>query len=124
MRKDLPYEVRNRIRIERLVVSRFVKDALRAGHRLAVSYERGYDLDEMLIGSTNYRKIMEAAFAGDECHIFVQYKTGPTVTKGVVMSKGWVYFVFGNGGWDVISDYTVNLEKLLEGAEEVARKYE
>lgn len=26
---------------------------------------------------------------------------------------GWVRFVYGNGGYDVVSDYTINLEKLL-----------
>ena len=27
--------------------------------------------------------------------------------------SGWIRFVFGNGGYDVISDYTVNLEDVL-----------
>lgn len=28
--------------------------------------------------------------------------------------SGWVRFVFGNDGWDVISDYTTNLEDVLK----------
>lgn len=27
---------------------------------------------------------------------------------------GWVYLVYGNDGWDVISDYTTNLEAVIE----------
>lgn len=99
--------------VEEKIVGAFVDAALAAGYRLAVSLERGYDTDEMLLGSTDRAKIMEEAFAGDECHIFLQPPTGPTLAKeGQVISKGWVYCVFGNDGWDVISDYTTNLDNL------------
>jgi hypothetical protein len=27
---------------------------------------------------------------------------------------GWILFVYGNGGWDVISDYTTNLDAVLK----------
>lgn len=124
MTKDIPYAVRNRIRIERKIVGRFVRDAIAAGKRLAVSLERGYDLDEMLVGSRSYRKVMQAAFAGDEAHIFIQPEYGDVVEDGRVVSEGWVYVVFGNDGYDVISDYSVNLEKMLGGAFAIARKYE
>lgn len=110
--------------VERKIVSRFVKDALKAGYRLAVSLERGYDIDEMLLGSTDYKKIMEEAFAGDDCHIFVQSKDGPTIEDGRVVSEGWVYLVFGNDGWDVICDYTTNLEPLLVGANKISDRYQ
>jgi hypothetical protein len=109
-------------RLEKRVVRRLVKDALAAGHRLAVSLERGYDVKEMLLGSRDVDKIMEEAFAGDEAHIFVQPAEGPTVEDGRVVSEGWVYIVLGNEGWDVISDYTTNLESLLAGANAIAEK--
>jgi hypothetical protein len=131
--------VKMRQEVERKIVRRFVKDALAAGYRLAVSGERGYDIDEMLLGSTDVKAIMEAAFAGDECHIFVQPGDGPTVIDGEsdlrerlygaektirrVNSIGYVYCVMGNDGWDVISDYTTNLESLLEGANKVSDQY-
>jgi len=35
-----------------------------------------------------------------------------------------VYFVLGNSGWDVISDYTTNLEALLAGANALAESLE
>lgn len=109
--------------IEKRIVKRFVKDAIAAGYRLAVSLERGFDVEDMLIGSTDAKKIMAEAFAGDEAHIFVQPKDGELVTgDGQVVSEGWVYIVLGNDGYDVISDYTVNLESLLTNANRLAGK--
>lgn len=110
--------------IEKRIVRRFVKDALAQGKRLAVSLERGYDVEDMLLGSRDVKAIMDEAFAGDEAHIFVQPGIGPTVEDGSVLSEGWVYIVLGNDGWDVISDYTVNLEPLLAGANALAEKEE
>lgn len=110
--------------MERRIVSRFVYDALAAGKRLAVSLERGYDVDEMLLGSRDHKKIMDAAFAGDEAHIFVQPAEGPTVLDGQIVSEGWVFIVLGNDGYDVISDYTVNLEPLLTNANKLAESYD
>lgn len=116
--------VKMRQEVEHKIVGRFVDDALKAGHRLAVSLERGYDLDEMLLGSTDRKKILSEAFAGDDCHIFVQAADGPTIEDGQVVSIGWVYLVFGNDGWDVVSDYTTNLESLLTGANKISKKYQ
>ncbi len=30
------------------------------------------------------------------------------------MQIGWVRFIYGNDGWDVISDYTTNLEPVMK----------
>lgn len=111
-------------RLEKQIVRRFVTDALAAGKRLAVSLERGFDLKEMLLGSRDVGAIMAEAFAGDEAHIFVQPGEGPTIEDGQVASEGWVYIVLGNEGWDVISDYTTNLETLLAGATKLAEAAE
>lgn len=113
-----------RQKIERTIAERFVDDALKAGYRLAVSLERGYDIDEMLLGSRDRDKILEAMFAGDECHVFVQPAEGPTVEDGRVISEGFVYFVLGNDGWDVISDYSTRLERLLTSANKLAEQIE
>lgn len=114
-----------RRRVEREIVRRFVDDALAAGYRLAVSLERGFDLDEMLLGSTDPQRIMDEAFADDDCHLFVQPQQGPTTEEGAVVSLGWVYLVFGNDGWDVVCDYSANerIESLLSGAHAIAASY-
>lgn len=124
MAEPLHPEVVKRIAIEKRIVKRFVTDAIKAGFRLAVSLERGYDYEDMLLGSTDVKKIMDEAFAGDEAHIFVQPAKGPTVQDRSVISVGWVYVVFGNDGYDVIADYSTNIEYLLAGANELADKAE
>lgn len=121
--------VKARQTIERAIATRFVKDTLAAGYRLGVSLERGYDVDDgMLNGSVDETKILDEIFAGDECHVFVQPGDGPVVdSDGTVVSIGWVYFVLGNDGYDVISDYLLSktLEaKLIKGANDLATKIE
>lgn len=45
-------------------------------------------------------------WAVDDCHLFVRDGNGNR--------KGWVRFVYGNDGWDVMNDYTTNLEDVLK----------
>lgn len=121
--------VKLRQELERRIVGQFVKDALAAGKRLSVSLERGYDIQTMeenkVLGSTDYDRIMEEAFAGDECHVFVHDADGPLTTNNeqVILSAGWVYLVFGNDGYDVISDYMMSIEPLLKPAMDIADQY-
>lgn len=112
-----------RQKIEREIITSFVQTALAKGYRLAVSRERGYDVNEMLLGSRDRKEIVKAAMAGDEAHIFVQPAEGDLVQGGKIVSEGWVYVVLGNDGWDVISDYTTNLEPLMQGANRLSDKY-
>lgn len=118
--------VKMRQEVEEKIVGQFVRDALAAGHRLSVSFERGYDLDEMVIASRDYDQIMTEAFSGDVCWIFVhdidEPTQGPTTRDGFLIADGWVYCVHGNGEY-VISDYTVNLEPLLVEANKIAKHY-
>lgn len=111
--------------VEKKIVGAFVDSALKAGYRLGVSLEKGYDIDEMLLGSTDREKIMEEAFAGDECHIFVQPAEGELVEKGRLVSKGWIYCVFGNDGWDVVSDCSGSMDRLglMTEAEKLSDHY-
>lgn len=112
--------------LEEKIVGQFVRDALEAGYLLSVSGEEGYDIDDMLKGSDDEKKIMEEIFACDSCHIFVHKKDKPVIVNGTVGSIGWVYVVLGNEGWDVISDYTTRLEDntgILQGALEISNQY-
>jgi hypothetical protein len=36
---------------------------------------------------------------------------------------GWVLFIYGNDGWDVISDYTCNLEPIMGPANELSEQH-
>ncbi len=117
--------VKMRIEVEKKIVRAFVTAAIKAGYRLSVSYERGYDLEEMLLGSIDEKAIMVAAFAADDCHIFVHEATGEILVDNKVNEIGWVQCVFGNDGWDVISDYTTNLDGLglMVEAEKISNQY-
>lgn len=111
--------------VETKIVGAFVDASLAAGYRLSVSLDRVYDIEDMLVHSDDREAIMEAAFAGDECHIFLQNPDDSIYHEGQIVSKGWIFFVFGNDGWDVICDYTMNLDKLgvMEEASKIADHY-
>lgn len=101
--------------VEQKIVQAFMKSAIDAGYKLTVSLERGYDHDDdstCVLCSTDMEKLMEMAFAGDECHIFVHKSDMEPVVKGRLQSVGWIQCVMGNDGYDVISDYTTNLDEL------------
>jgi len=103
--------------IEKLI-TRKVAEALiakRPFEPITVCGERGFDPDAKRIpdGSQNdERQMVDAIVAEadqfDECHIFFggsyEEQYGP-----------YVYLIFGNGngGWDVISDYSTSLEDTL-----------
>ena len=99
------------------VIKSTIKALLDAGHKLTVSYERGYDIDDLpIVASTRAADIFAAINAVDECHLFVHQsedeKCNP-VLDGQINNTGWVCFVLGNDGWDVINEYTVSMESLL-----------
>lgn len=113
--------------LEARVVMTVIRSFLAAGYRLSVSLERGYDHEEMkengVLGTTDLDKLMGEAFAGDDCHLFVHEAEGPLLRKGSLVSIGWVYFVMGNDGYDVMSDYSTVLEPHLKEAEAIADYY-
>ena len=61
----------------------------------------------------------EAMFSTDEDYLFF-YGSQDKYHKRL----GWVRFVYGNCGWEVIGDYTVVLEELLYGATMLAEWFE
>lgn len=109
--------------VETKILTAAVDQLLAAGFRLTVSLERGYDLDECLIASTDQAKIIKEARAGDDCHIFIHAAQGEAVVDDQLNSIGWLYFVWANDGWDCLSDYTVNLESHLAQAHAIASHY-
>ena len=104
--------IQTRIKIETRIVSRVVKDALRAGYTLSLCDGEVWTVKR----STQYRAIMSAIMTTDEDLIRLRDKDGNNL--------GTVYFVYGNDGFDVIADYSVSLEEFLTGANEYATKLE
>lgn len=99
--KDVTPAVARRLKIERTIVRRVVKDALAAGYTLSV--DDGGD-EYAVENTTSYRAVMDALMNTDDDKLILR-KDG----KG-----GKVWFVYGNSGWDVICDYTTSLEALIE----------
>jgi len=91
--------------IERMIVRKVIADALAAGFALDV-YDGG---EFVLTRSTDPAAILAAMFSTDEDYL--HYRAPPEGPR-----KGWVRFTYGNGGSDVVSDYTTNLEPVMKGA--------
>ena len=98
--------------VEREIAAALIADGLAAGYAIAVN--NGGDEDE-LPPSTDAEAILAAMFATDDEHLHF-YKDGKRA--------GWVWFVYGNDGWDVISDYSTRLEHVMAGAQKVSARYE
>jgi hypothetical protein len=94
-------DVKKRQRIERQIVRKFVKVALADG--CAISLHNGGD-DFEFPPTKSLEFILDRMFATDDEYLKV-FKDGKPI--------GWVYFVYGNDGYDVIVDYSTALEYLM-----------
>jgi len=105
--------IHRRIAIEKAIYARIVQDALIMGYRISVFDGEEYALEL----SSDYFDIIDAGFSTDEDTLvfFLDDKRA-----------GFVYLVYGNTGWDLISDYTATqgIEAILKGAEDLANYLE
>lgn len=111
--------------IEKLITRKVAHALLkrRPFEPITVSGERGYDYNETFPNEQTLpetdlaEKIVESADQYDEAHIFV----GGNKREGF---GPYVYLIFGNGngGWDVISDYSTSLEDTLKPVLEFIEK--
>ncbi|KGX18782.1 hypothetical protein [Burkholderia pseudomallei] len=103
--------VEQRIEIEKQIVEKIVVDAVAAGFKLSV-----FDGEETAISkSTDKDKILAQLFA---CEVeYLRFWKFDVIV-------GTVTLVYGNDGWDVISDHHVCLEDVLKGATELANQLE
>jgi hypothetical protein len=87
--------------VERKIATAVVETLLAAGFYIEV--DNGEDMNKP---SRTAAVILRQMFLTDD--------EGLLVSKGAESKAfGWVYFVYGNDGWDVVSDYTVNLEEYV-----------
>jgi len=108
---ELAPEVRKRRKLELRIVRRVVRDVLKAGYALNIN--NGGDTNELKVPTTKFKEILEEMFATDEEHLLL-YKDGKRV--------GWVFFVYGNDGYDAVNNYSGNLEELMKGANDLSDK--
>lgn len=105
--------VKMRQEVERKIAEAVIDEALKQGYRLNV--ENGGDKFELPEPTTDRDKILEVMFATDDEHLFF-YKEGKK-------SVGWVWFIYGNSGWDVISDHSTNLASIMGPADKISDHY-
>jgi hypothetical protein len=99
-------KLQKRMATERSIATAVVKALLAAG--FAIEVDNGGDEPEVA-KTTDKKAILKGLFLCDDERLYV-YNNERAI--------GWVYFVYGNDGWDVINDYTVNLQQWLgEGSE-------
>lgn len=90
------------ISIEDQIIKLTIDALVNAGFELSV-----HDGGEMTVNrSTNPDTIFAAMKTTDEDCLFVYMRE----TRG---SMGWVRFIYGNEGVEVINDYTVSLESVM-----------
>jgi len=101
-----------RITVEREVFRRTCQELFNAGFQLAL-----HDGEDWATPRTiNIQKLVDAMMATDEETLVVYHR--PDIADAKWQRFGWVFFVYGNSGWDVINDYTVNLEDVLKPVNE------
>lgn len=110
--------VETRQRIERRIATAAAKGLVAAGYKIAV-----HDGEEIALKKTDdVRAILAAMFSTDEDRFYVYQWSG--VADAGWERAGWVRFIYGNDGWDVIADHTTNLESALQAANELADELE
>lgn len=92
-------EVRSRISIERRIVTSLVDEFLAQGFTLIVD-----DGEEHTPAATK-AAAMDALLNTDEDQLGIVDKEGDTI--------GWIKLVYGNDGWDVMSDWHTNLDEFM-----------
>lgn len=106
--KTNEYEQRHEIEVK--IAKKTIAAFLEAGYSLGV-----FDGEEVALRRcTDAGKVFEAMFSTDDDHLLV-YESGEKGKK-----IGWVRFVYGNDGYDVINDYTTNLENQMQNVNDYA----
>lgn len=95
-------KLETRIQMEQRIARKVVRGLLEAGYELNI--DNGGD-DWEIAWSRDFDTVVCAMFATDDEYL---------VCRKEDEQKGWVRFIYGNQGWEVINDYTVNLEPILE----------
>ena len=108
-------KIAKRQRMERSIARAFIRSPIAAGYTINV--DNGGDEYELPTPTNSLRTVMKTMFATDDERLYL-FKNGQPDPFG------WVYFTYGESGWDVICDYTINLEPLMGLANKLSDKYQ
>jgi hypothetical protein len=99
--------------IERKIAAKVVEDILAAGYSITIAYHDS--------NSNTIKQSTDAAAIVAELHqCDVEYLLVHEAGSNRFEHLGWIEFIYGNDGHDLIANYTNNLEPLLAGAEALA----
>lgn len=124
-RVDLPRlcHTCQRIAVEQDIVTRTVDALLAAGYALQTDIQE----DPRPERPTTDRAAILAEMMGVDDEFLGVYVVGTLTFPARHRERrpdGWVRFVYGNSGFDVISDYTTNLESVLAPINQYAETLE
>ena len=105
---------------EKIIAKRCINDLLKAGYSISVN-----DGEETTLRRSTDRKAIFAAMDTTDEDWLCVHKVDQPVAPGdddTRQSFGWVRFIYGNDGWDVIDDYTTNLGSVMAGVDALAEK--
>jgi len=108
-----------RIQLEATIVKKVVKIFLGLGCALRVNDGESLRPELPTLSAT---EILAELMETDEDYLEI-FNTATTADDGTAIDgkrHGWVRFVYGNDGWDVINDYTTNLEDDLKPVNDYA----
>lgn len=100
------------IETENRIMTKLVEAAFAAGYTISVNDGE----DTILKRSSSLHDIMCNLRSTEDGDTFIIHAGDRQTDKPL----GWVQLIYGNDGHDVISDYTTNLETLLEGVNRYA----
>lgn len=106
--------IAKRIKIERAIISRIVKDALKLNYTVSV-----YDGEEWCLKrSSSYKEVMQSIQSTDMDTLNIRDNQGNKI--------GSIWLVYGNDGYDVVADNSDNelINNLLINAQILADKFE
>lgn len=110
--------------LEKRIAMQIFSDALKAGYVMSVVDVEG-DEDTSTEFLHTAAEVWEVANTMDDATINFYQPSNPR--PGVVANDyvGFVHLVFGNDGYDVVSDYTDNqeMEAILKEAEAISDQY-
>jgi len=87
--------------MERKIANKIIGVMLDSGYTITI--DNGNDIT--IRQSSNKEDILAGMFLTDEDKILVSHKDGN--------SRGYIWLVYGNRGWDVIHNYSNSLEVIL-----------
>jgi len=97
--------VQRRKAVEKRILTSVITAMLNAGYMISIDNgdnQGGEDYE--LQNGTSVNQVLKSCMLTDDERLYA-------IKDGKVF--GWAYFVYGNDGWDVLNDYTVNLDPII-----------